>query len=58
MAAEEIQSAYERHTGEVIVDTFASRGICMEHTPAVLAKNPADHFPGTPADCGLPAICP
>ena len=39
MAAEEIQSAYERHTGEVIVDTFASRGICMEHTPAVLVKN-------------------
>ena len=39
MQVAEVQSEYERHTGDVIVRTFRDRHISFPHTPAVLVKN-------------------
>lgn len=42
MKAEEIKSAYEEQTGDVIVETFEKRGIDPNHNPTVLV---ASHGP-------------
>lgn len=39
MTAEEIQRGYEAETGNVIVETFRTRGIDPLHVPGVLVKN-------------------
>jgi len=39
MTAEEIQRGYEVETGNVIVETFRTRGINPLHVPGVLVKN-------------------
>lgn len=39
MTAEEIQRSYEAETGNVIVETFRTRGIDPLHVPGVLVKN-------------------
>ena len=44
MSAEEIQGEYEKETGNVIVETFTSKGINPDHVPAVLV---ASHGPFT-----------
>ena len=36
---EEIEEAYEKNTGLVIIETFETRGINPVYTPAVLCKN-------------------
>ena len=39
LTAEEIEEAYEKNTGLVIIETFETRGIKPMYTPAVLCKN-------------------
>jgi len=39
MTAEEINTAYEKHTGDVIVETFVERGIDPAAIPGVLVRN-------------------
>lgn len=39
LTLEEIEEAYEKHTGTVIIETFEQRGINPVYTPAVLCKN-------------------
>ena len=39
LAPEEIEEAYEKNTGLVIIETFETRGIKPMYTPAVLCKN-------------------
>ena len=39
MTPEEIQDAYEKNTGVVIIETFETRGINPVYTPAVLCQN-------------------
>ncbi len=39
LTPEEIEEAYEKHTGTVIIETFTQRGINPVYTPAVLCKN-------------------
>ena len=39
LTPEEIEEAYEKNTGLVIIETFETRGIKPMYTPAVLCKN-------------------
>lgn len=39
LTAEEVELAYEKNTGEVIIETFKQYGLSPTHTPAVLCKN-------------------
>jgi L-ribulose-5-phosphate 4-epimerase len=39
LTTEEIDEAYEKNTGKVIIETFEERGLDPEYTPAVLCKN-------------------
>lgn len=39
LTPEEIEGAYEKNTGLVIIETFEKRGICPAYTPAVLCAN-------------------
>lgn len=39
LTAAEIEEAYEKNTGAVIIETFESRGLNPMYTPAVLCKN-------------------
>ena len=39
LTPEEIDEAYEKNTGLVIIETFENRGINPVHTPGVLCKN-------------------
>ncbi|MCR5420899.1 MAG: L-ribulose-5-phosphate 4-epimerase [Lachnospiraceae bacterium] len=39
LTTEEINEAYEKNTGKVIIETFETRGINPLYTPAVLCKN-------------------
>ncbi len=39
LSPEEIEEAYEKNTGFVIIETFEEKGINPMHTPAVLCKN-------------------
>ena len=39
LTPEEIQEAYEKNTGLVIIETFEKRGLNPMHTPGVLCKN-------------------
>ncbi len=39
LTPQEIQDAYEKNTGAVIIETFRTRGINPMYTPAVLCKN-------------------
>ena len=39
LAPEEIQEAYEKNTGLVIIETFEKKGLNPMHTPGVLCKN-------------------
>lgn len=50
MTKEEVEGAYEKETGSVIVDEFNSRGINPDHTPAVLVKNHGPFSWGTSPD--------
>lgn len=39
LTPEEIEDAYEKHTGRVIIETFEQRGMKPMYTPAVLCAN-------------------
>jgi L-ribulose-5-phosphate 4-epimerase len=39
MTAQEIADAYEKHTGDVIVETFRAAGVADDEVPAVLVAN-------------------
>lgn len=39
LTSEEIEDAYEKHTGRVIIETFEQRGMKPMYTPAVLCAN-------------------
>lgn len=39
LTPEEIEEAYEKHTGRVIIETFEQRGMKPMYTPAVLCAN-------------------
>lgn len=39
LTQQEIEDAYEKNTGALIIETFENRKICPMHTPAVLCMN-------------------
>lgn len=49
LTKEEIDEAYEKNTGLVIIETFEERSIQPEYTPAVLCKNHGPFAWGTDA---------